>query len=636
MKFPKLCVCFSVIIAIAILAISAQFAATRKYAADAGGRQNDVTQQANRQVAEPLYRIEARLDGQSLNGRIVIIYRNRADHALTRIPIDSAGAARFDRTGEWKPIRSSWYKFLGPVTEIELKTPLPLGGAIQIAAGFRGKLAASQGSYRFGSDWYPHVVALTEHGFDREESEVARFEVTLEASTREIIAASGREENVELLPGGFRRVRFRTEPITSFGIAVSPDFNVVEKDAGGMVVREYQLPQYKEWNSKGFASTAQQVISFYREIFGEYPHRSLAILPGAKDASGGQHLAGNMLQVHRVLDPGHVSPGFEKYIIAHEIGHMLWGYETVLDAGRYNHWLGLGLGIYSDRLFMESKTSFGDRFERNLVDQYLSRVKGNWNTVLDLSRPWAELSRERFDANTVVSHGKGFAVIQMLEQVVGPERFLELTRSLQRQYRWSRITPSQFRVEAEAAAGMPLDWFFTDWVENPRVLRAEIESANTLQDGATEVIVRQTGTAHMPIVCEVARENGMCARQIVARQPERQVVRIPGSGPVRLVRLDPDRRLALFDPDHKSYFGRPWIVVRRSGESVFVRNEARKEHELWMAIDESHRRRTVKQRLLPGQEIAVPIPGPRVRIDAWDTSDHLELSCEPDAAAVGK
>jgi hypothetical protein len=572
-------------------------------------------------AAEPYYRIQARLSGSTISGQAEIVYCNRTGRPLTRIPVEFPAGAGFDRFGPWKLVHD------GDGIAIELTAPLAPGGEVRLNGEFHGKLR-SQNGYQFANDWYPHVVAFVDDKFDREESEASRFEIVLDAPAREVVAASAKVETEEPLPGGYRRLKYRSEPVSSFGIATSPEFRVVARDAGGVAVREYQLPRYQEWNRKNFADTAQQVIDFYRDRFGEYPHESLAILPGPADSAGGWHLAGNMSEIFRDFTPRHVSPGFERYIVAHEIGHMLWGYETVMDSAHYNHWLGLGLGVYSDRLFMEAKTNIGGSFERRLVDAYLGvGVSHQRNT--SLLQSWAELRKAPFDGNETVSHGKGFAVIQMLEQVVGPERFLELTRRVQRQHRWSHITAAEFIREAEAAAGQPLDWFLGDWVENDHVLSAEVESVEESKDGTVEIAVRQTGTARMPMVCEIAREDGSRTLLTVAREPERQVLRAPGAGPVRLVRLDPDRRLALFDPHGKSYSGRPWIVARRAGPEVLARNEAGHEHLLRLRIGEGKSRRDERQTIAAGQEISIAVPAGGIPLAAWDLTDNVRVSIGP-------
>lgn len=564
------------------------------------------------------YNIQAQLSGNTISGQVEIVYRNRTGKPLIHIPMELPAKTNV-RFGEHNVVAGED----GP--QIELTTPLAPGSELRVAGRFRGALASRNG-YRFARDWHPRVVPFIGGRFDREEREPARFEVTLEAPRREIIASSGRVEAEESLKYGSRRLRLRSEPISSFGIAASPDFRVVEKSAGGVTIREYQLPKSAVWNAKNFADTGQQVIAFYRETFGEYPHGSLAILPGSRNATGGFAMAGNMVQIHQDFAPHHVSPGFERWIVAHEIGHMLWGYETVLDLARYNHWLGLGLGIYSDRLFMTSRTEFGERFQRLFLDRYLGGVAGHRDTRL--TQPWAELRREPYDSNSVVSHGKGFAVVQMLEQVMGSDLFLKLLRTIQGRYRWRHITVAQFKAEAEAVFGGSLAWFFSDWVENDRILRVEIESVRVLDNGTAEITVLQTGTARMPIVCQVERQDGTRSRMALGRESERQTVRVTGSGPVRLVRLDPDSRLPLVGRNSKSYHGRPWIVLRREGATVVARNESRQEHEVELWVGESKSYRIVIRRIPAGGEIAIALPGKTVRITARDATDNVALSLE--------
>jgi hypothetical protein len=169
----------------------------------------------------------------------------------------------------------------------------------------------------------------------------------------------------------------------------------------------------------------------------------------------------------------------------------------------------------------------------------------------------------------------------------------------------------------------PLDWFFADWVENDRVVREEVESVDALPDGTVEVAVKQTGTARLPVVCEVTCEDGSRGRAVAARDAERHVVRVPGAGAVRLVRLDPDHRLALYDPQHKSFYGRPWVAARREGAALIVRNESRQEREVQAIVHQAKGRSEITQLVAAGAETTIAIPESGAQVQLWDLTDHF-------------
>jgi aminopeptidase N len=213
----------------------------------------------------------------------------------------------------------------------------------------------------------------------------------------------------------------------------------------------------------------------------------------------------------------------------------------------------------------------------------------------------------------------------MLEQLTGPERFLELTQRLQREYRWRRLAPAELQLEAEKAAGRPLDWFFSDWVENDRALRVEIDSVTTLPDGAVEVRVRHAGTARMPVNCEVRREDGTGVRLRLERDPAEQVLRFEQAAPVRLVRLDPEHRLPLFDPENKSWRGRPWVTMKVEGLRLLARNEGREDHAVRLSAGQGKRARSRQRTLRPGEEMTLDLPEADAPTVGYDLTDHVKL-----------
>jgi aminopeptidase N len=217
--------------------------------------------------------------------------------------------------------------------------------------------------------------------------------------------------------------------------------------------------------------------------------------------------------------------------VAHEIAHQYWGFDTVLDKGDYFYWPGLPLGIYTDQLYMARR---GTR--RFSIAQYRAAIAKGLDTTIRRTR--AQMKANRFDWGTVISHEKAYAVVRMLADLMGPERFLDFLRDLLRRFRCRILSFDDFRSAAEETAGRDLGWFFHDWVDTNRVAGYAIENVRN-RDGHVEVVVRRTGTARFPIEIRVTTNQGVQMVQRIAPDPDLQTLVFEAAGQPANVAIDP-------------------------------------------------------------------------------------------------
>jgi len=496
------------------------------------------------------YTVEATLDPvrNQIRGTTRFSYRNPLSGPLGDIPVhtfaeisrvaDSAGRElRFQRN----------YLLAGDA--IVLPQPLPPGGSIELDIAFTVGFAEHRDGYRLLTGaWHPKALVFREGRFLRQEKQADSYEVTLTAPAAEVVVTSGKLVAEETLPDGMKRRRYRVDDITNFGIASSPKFLQASRQAGEVAIRSHYLPGGEKWGVK-LAEYAERIVGFYRKTFGFYPQEVVSILPGSKTSGGGYPAASNLFVVHDTLDRQGGEP-FAEWIMAHEIGHQYWGYDTVIDSGVYYHWPGLALGIYTDRLYSEAHIP--GRTHRSFISGYLGGVEAGYDTTI--RRTWAEIEKLPFDFNNTVAHGKAYAVIQMLEELIGKQTFFKLVTSILERYRSRYLSFEDFERVAEEVSGQKLDWFFRDWVDGNKVLSYAIEGVE-LTAGEARIKVRRTGTAGMPLVLEVMLEDGQRLRQRIAREPEVQTLVFRARGNVKQARLDPDRRMALYSPAAKHVWG---------------------------------------------------------------------------------
>jgi len=567
------------------------------------------------------FRLNVRFDpsANEIGGWAVLTVANESPIPWAEIPLalDGGRIIQIRGTGgEALPSRPGREE---NTTLVVFPSPLPPGGTFVLEVEFRGAFPLDGAGYRLvNGAWHPKLLVFREGEFRTEERQPASYDVTITLPKAEVVVASGRLLEEDFLEGGMKRLRFAAKDITDFGIASSPDFRETTGEAEGVVVRAVSLPGREAWPAK-LAGYAARAIGFYRELFGFYPQDVLSILPGSKTSVGGYPAASSVIVIHDTLDGREDS--FAEWIVAHEIGHQYWGWDGVLDEGRFYHWPGLGLGILADRLYCEKFNPEGTGRHRSFVEDYLSGVGRGLDTTILRNRD--QIDALPFDFNNIVAHGKSYAVIRMLEALVGRERFPSFLRTLQERYRGRVLSPADFEREAEAAAGSSLDWFFRDWVEGNAVLSYGIESVERTKAGV-EVVVRRTGSAGMPLDVELVLDGGRILRRAIDRRPEVQTLVFEADGKPRIARIDPDRSSALYSPEGNHIWAyRPSLVEVRLPDqaawgtnvcAVTIRNDDDLPHEV--IIHAQTRNLTMPRgwgyqevRSIPaGKEITVPKP----------------------------
>ncbi len=592
------------------------------------------------------YEIRATADPEArfIGGTVRLTFVNETTSILTAIPVtirdghileaaNAAGKALRVRSGKAENTQ-----------DIRLDEPLEPGASVLLRITFDGTYPPDRDGYHLVSGaWHPKALVIRDGEPDPVERQADDYDVTLTLPVTEVVATSGYLVQRNVTSEGKASLRYTARDITDFGFASSPDFLETVLETGGVTIRALYLPGRENWGRK-LAEYAARVIPFYVETFGFYPQPLLSILPGSRTATGGYPAASNIIVVHDTLD--NAGEAFAEWITAHEIGHQYWGWDCVIDQGKYYHWPGLALGIYMDRQYTEARIPERARAHRNFTERYLSGVERGYDTTI--SRTWDEIEALPFDFNNIVAHGKAYSVIRMLEGLVGKERFLELTKTLLSSYRGRTLYPWEFQRAAEQASGMDLAWFFRDWFEGNVVLSYEVGDVRQTDSGV-EVVVNQTGTAGMPLDIELLLRDGTKARKKIDREAKSQTIVFEEAARPLQVRLDPDGFTPLFSPEGGHVWGRKaQIVDVRFPEKMnwgtnflimTVRNDDERAHEIVAHVQTNHLTLPrgwgyeARYSVAPGAEeklekdfILIPFPGrERIRLRIRDALEDIQI-----------
>jgi hypothetical protein len=463
------------------------------------------------------YAIEVEADRNlNVRGTARVTWRNDTPSPATEIPLRCSGdIGRVSAGG--KLLRTQGQRVL-------LAEPVAAGAATTLDIEFHGRAHSAYGYRMLTGSWHPKALTFRNGSFNPDQQQSDDYDVTLLAPASLVVAAAGESLDTPPAPAGQRRFHWRLPHGASFGLAASPNFVETRRASAGVEIRFYPMRGDSRLDP-AMVDYAVDVIAFYHQLFGFYPHPAVVMLPGDPRSGGGYSPASGFAVFHKNTGE------YTRWIVAHELGHQYWGFDTVIDDGDYFHWPGLPLGIYTDQLYMRQrgKLRFG-------TDQYRAAVSRGFDT--SIRRTTRQMKANRFDWGEIVGHEKAYTVVRMLSDIMGADRFLQLLHTLLDGYRYQFLSFDDFQAAAETAAGQKLDWFFHDWVDTNGVAGYAIESVQT-HDGHVQVQIRRTGTARFPVEVRLTTDDGVQTVRRIAPEPDLQTLDFAATGQPRRVDIDP-------------------------------------------------------------------------------------------------
>lgn len=362
------------------------------------------------------------------------------------------------------------------------------------------------------------------------------YEVRLHVPEGYTVATSGR---FDAGAGVYRGAALRT-----FGLFVGKGYESAEADAGDVRVRAVFKKEGRPC-AELLLKTAVDVVGFYRERFGVYPQRSLAIVPGADYPAGGYPAASALVVVHGQQRMPERPEGFWRWITAHEIGHMYWGDYVLAQGSDSLSWLMIGLGIHADRDYRRARGITG---AGALEANYVRGVKQGRDTTMDVTGE--QEASIQWDFNNIVTHGKSSALLNALESVIGPETFSGVYRRCLKEYAGKQLGWREFQRVAQMESGQDLGWFFEEWVRSSESAWYRVSGKGCSPASGEfdcQVQVERTGGMRTPVTIVARFEDGSEQRARTERLAEMDVLRFRAKSALKDVVIEPDGAVALVD-----------------------------------------------------------------------------------------
>jgi aminopeptidase N len=341
--------------------------------------------------------------------------------------------------------------------------------------------------------WLPMV----DHPYDKATGE---FVVTAPAQYQ--VVANGLLVEELDLPEGTRRTHWKQSvPIASWLYALGvARFAVHHYDVvRGIPQQVWVFPQQREPGREIFEFTGRRAFEFFSDWIGPYSYEKLAHVQAAGIGGGTEHAS--------AIFYGEKGVASGRAPVVHEVAHQWWG-NAVTEKDWDDVWLSEGFATYFTHLYTE-QFSGRDAFVRNLradVQTILAAQKGTPDQPI-VHRNLSDMSKV---LNRLV-YQKGGWVLHMLRGLIGTDKFWSGIRDYYSRYRNQNASTDDFRQVMERAGGVPLSWFFEQWLNRPGMpsLKGEWRYDAAAKQVQIELTQTQEGAAYrLPLEIAVAGATG--------------------------------------------------------------------------------------------------------------------------------
>ncbi len=214
-----------------------------------------------------------------------------------------------------------------------------------------------------------------------------------------------------------------------------------------MTVGNYIYPENYALEGYGVQGTID-MISFFSEIFGEYPFLAEKYVTATHNSSSSMEH-----QTATSLGPGLLSPDGRGKTNCHELSHQWFGDGITMK--NFNHlWLNEGFASYAETLWAEK------RYGTYSYHTYINA----WTTADD----YPLVSNHADDFRGTIVYRKGGWVLHMLRKVMGDTAFFTGLKNYMEDtsLRYGNALSMDFQHHMESALGSStsLSWFFDEWL----------------------------------------------------------------------------------------------------------------------------------------------------------------------------
>jgi hypothetical protein len=433
---------------------------------------------------------------------------------------------------------------------VPLPQPLRPGQSLELDVAWTSKLPRAfartgyggrDGTFFMVGQWYPKMAVYDRGRWDTEPwhanseffNDFGSYDIGVTVPGNYVVAGAGVPAGEQDAGAGLKTLRFRSDNVTDFAFAASPDFKTQAGKAGDVDVQLFYLPEHAG-SADEYMRAATGSLESFSAWYGAYPHPRLTVVDVPDDAEG----AGGM-EYPTLVTGGTVGApggtGAVALVTSHEVGHQWWPMQTATNEGR-EPWLDEGLTEYSGIRYMDdSNTTLGSGplgISAALIDKLGYATMPQHPATL----PAWEYSSSEYP----IVYSKSAVGFWTLERVVGTERFRKALATYLAEYRFKHPTGADFRASIERSLG-DQSWFF-DFMNGAGEIDYEALPIHNTAPVTVVQLVRK-GTVHAPVDILVTLASGKQERRVWDIQAARNSFGFPASDPVVRVEIDPEHKL---------------------------------------------------------------------------------------------
>ncbi len=487
----------------------------------------------------------------TLHGVEKIVYKNETEAPLDALTLEAPGLpgnppmsgnerwrifSLMDAKGKnvpltWKAEEEVYRASLSSALEAGFKTTFVLEyerpiAPIETSSGYLNLPDKEAGT------WYVKARAYRAGSFGSDDFKDVTVKLMLPAGWS---AASTGAPPAKPPAGSAGRILLAAKGVRNFALAFSDRFKTTRGTAGSIPLTAYYLEGQESWAAQALAETAE-AVTYYTSLLGVYPAPQVAILPAGPGDDAGSSSA------HVLYAPTSGGEGGLRAAISFEAARQIWGWAAG-DPSDVTPFIGNGLSAWCQQNFLAKKNGLdlhAQFLASGINDIYLTGALRGYDTTLIRTR--AERARFDWDFDRIVARAKSAAVIHMLGNLVGEEKFLEVLKGILKTNPKQILGDRDLQRLAQAATPSKLDGFFDEWLRAKDTLDyylSHVRTAKTEAGFEVHADVWKTGTAAMPVEILVESTNGEKVRSIFPADRTSGEMVIPMKGPLASITLDP-------------------------------------------------------------------------------------------------
>ncbi len=498
------------------------------------------------------YHITLKYDtiNQNFKGNLHLSWFNNSSQDIYNLPFefltDSTMSQVRDANVDDFKCEIEYSRIAGGSFRLKLTKPIKAGQSSEIRFTFETKREINYLDFGLGDPLLPTIQYFDSLLFNSNFQVHSNYKVVLIIPVGYEVATTGIIVNTENVKGNFLRIHTEAKDVPKYGIIISNNFKVEESiSMDGILIRSLYNEGEEYWGGR-LLEYAKDVIEFYVDTIGFYPQSQISLVPGETgNVSGGWPIFPNIVAIHRGGLNNKNAESHAQWITSHEIGHQYWGFNYVLEPINYPQWYGISMGIYTDMLYAISRKT--NRNYNWFFNDYINGLKKGYNTTV--MQTVDSLNNQNFNWNSIIKHGKSFAILRMLAYEIGEDKFFEVFKYCLDTYKGVNVTLELFQQTCEQITQTNLNWFFEQWYRTDKFLDYEITSVdskpNKQKYWTNCKIVRNGNAVVSSIDVRFQQSNGEMLYQNIDGTISQNDLAIESVFPVEKIIIDPDKKYPL-------------------------------------------------------------------------------------------